>query len=228
MTTKKIALSIGVVVLVGALFWSIYKGPLWNRSSENVVPPSIVADTDKEEAKTDSPSIEYGYTTASSTLGKKSDIPTPSLSRPIVIPKSFSSEIATLAKERIEALVNALKTSPENATLWGNLGMARKGIEDYEGSKEAYEYALKLQPNNSVFADNIGVIYGDYLKDYSRAEQHYRLAITLDPKAGYRYLRLFEFYRYLLNDMPKAKAILEEGLRAIPGDSSFTELLETM
>lgn len=232
MTPKRIAIVAGGVVLLGALSWNVYKGPLWNRDSRNEIPPSIVTGTPNgEEAKMVSPGIEYRYTTPASTTPQKEVKPRadiPSLNRLIVIPASFSPADASLIKEDIGKLIDAIKKSPENGALWATLGMKRKGIEDYEGAKEAYEYALKLMPNNAVVADSLGVIYGDYLKDYPKAEQHFRLALTLDPTASYLYMRLFEFYRYRVKDAGKAKAILEEGLRAIPGNSSLKTLLETM
>src|SRR3989338_6703251 len=125
-------------------------------------------------------------------------------------------------------LVQSIKKSPENGALWAEFGLKRKGIEDYEGAKEAYEYALKLMPNNAMVADSLGVIHGDYLKDYTKAVRYFRLAIDIDPSANYRYMRLFELYRYALKDNGKAKAILEEGLRAIPNEPSFQALLETV
>ncbi|MEK7170556.1 MAG: hypothetical protein AAB767_04690 [Patescibacteria group bacterium] len=227
MATKKIMIIIGTIVLVGAIFWGMYKGPLWNTDSEGNIPLPFISDISRR-ATMDSPGIQYGYVAASSTAERKTDIPPPSLDRQVIIPASFLPRTVTEAKKEIETLVTSLKENPANATLWADLGMARKGIEDYEGAKEAYAYALKLIPRNAVFADNLGVIYGDYLKDYQKAEEYYRLAVTLDPKTSYRYLRLFEFYRYLLRNSAKARAILEEGLRAIPGETSFTSLLETL
>ncbi len=233
MTPKKITIIVGVVILVGALSWSIYKGPLWKKGSGDTVPSPIVNDSSKGEAKIVSPgvNIDYGYTTKASSTpvkGVKPRVDAPSLNRQVVVPASFSSADTSLAKEHIGKLIDAIKKSPENGALWADLGMKRKGIEDYTGAREAYAYALKLMPNNAVVAENLGVIYSDYLKDYPKAEQYFRLSITLEPLVGYRYLRLFELYRYGLKDTGKAKAILEEGLKAIPGDPSLKVLLETM
>jgi len=230
MKAQRIALVVGGLILAGAVFWTVRTGSLWKNSSQSTVPASIVSTPISGEAKLNSPELKYGYVQASSTAsaGVKPGVSVPSLNRPLVIPKSFSPEIALSAKKNIETLIDALKKNSENATLWGELGMERKGIEDYEGAKEAYAYALKLQPNNAIFADNLGVIYGDYLKDYPKAEHYFLLAIKLDPKTEYRYLRALEFYQYALKDIPKAKAILKQGLVAIPGDVSFTTLLETL
>lgn len=237
MTPKKIAIIVGIiVVLVGAVFWTIRGGPLWNRSSneDNPTPPVSKVATSSEEAKvvvSPGVNLDYGYATKASSTPQKGSKPSPnapSLNRPIVIPVSFSPADASLATASINKLIGAIKKSPANGALWADLGMERKGIEDYIGAKEAYAYALKLMPDNAVVAENLGVIYGDYLKDYSKAEQYFRLSITLEPLVGYRYLRLFELYRYGLKDTGKAKAILEEGLRKIPRDPSLKALLETM
>ncbi|KKW11124.1 MAG: Conserved hypothetical tpr repeat protein [Parcubacteria group bacterium GW2011_GWA2_49_9] len=225
---------VGVLVLAGAFFWIIYTGPVWNRGQGESKPPSIVSPLSKGVPYSDtagvvSPGIEYDFVTSTSTPEKEQPrVVTPKLDRPIIIPSSFSLEEANSARKEIEAFIASLKTNPTNAALWGQLGMARKGIEDYEGAKEAYEYALELIPTESVFADNLGVIYGDYLKNYPKAEAYYRLAVTLDPKTPYRYLRLYEFYSYLLKDSAKTRAVLEEGLRAIPGEPSFMALLEAL
>ena len=240
MTTQKIV-TIGVgVALAGFALWSIYRGPLWVRDGDEhtlaTTTPAVVATTsnDNREAKiVGSPdvNIEYGYAseatgTPQKTLKLAAD--SPSLNRAIIIPASFSPADASLIKESIAKLITAIKKRPDNGALWAELGLKRKGIEDYEGAKEAYEYALKLMPNNAMVADSLGVIYGDYLKDYTKAVRYFRLAIDIDPSANYRYMRLFELYQYALKDNGKAKAILEEGLRAIPNEPSLQALLETV
>ena len=238
MVAKRIAFIIGGVALAGALLWSIRTGPLWVRESGTPMPPSSPASdtsaTSSGEAKVVvSPGIDIDYEYATQTPAMPERETTlsasaPSLNRTIVIPASFSPADASLIKESIAKLVESIKKSPENGALWAEFGLKRKGIEDYEGAKEAYEYALKLMPNNAMVADSLGVIYGDYLKDYTKAVRYFRLAIDIDPSANYRYMRLFELYRYALKDNGKAKAILEEGLRAIPNEPSFQALLETV
>mgnify|MGYP001620106249 FL=1 len=230
MTVKTIAISIGGVALAGFALWSIYAGPL--RRRDPVASPSIPAlsqeaTSSKEAATTpETPTGKNYEATETTAPQKKADIS--SLSRPILIPASFSSEDALLTKESIVKLVEAIKETPENGALWADLGMKRKGIEDYEGAKEAYLQALVFMPNNAVVSDNLGVIYGDYLKDYPKAEQYFRTVLAADPAAGYLYMRLFDLYQYGLKDTAKAHAILEEGLKAAPGDPGLQALLETV
>lgn len=238
MTIKRIAITLGAVSLLGLVFWSIYNSPLWVKraagpsvSNATTTPVAQIMSEPVTKGRADisSPEIEYGYAAPASPADAKgavTGVAYPSLDRQIVIPASFSPEDATLIRERIKKLTDAILQTPSNGALWANLGLERKSIEDYTGAIEAYEYALKMMPNNAVVAENLGVLYGDYLRNYPKAEEYYRLAIAIDTAAPHRYLRLFDLYRYALKDTEKAKAILEEGLRTIPGEPSLQALLD--
>lgn len=240
MTAKNLAITVGAVLLAGLVLWTIYNGPLWVKKVKNAtVPdtatttfpatPSISSATGNGKADISSPELEYGYATSASPANAKGAVTGaayPALDRPVVIPTGFSLEDAALIRARINKLIDAIEKNPSNGALWADLGMARKGIEDYEGATDAYQYALKMMPNNAVTAENLGVLYGDYLRNYPKAEEYYRLSIAIDKTAPHRYLRLFELYRYSLQNSTKAQAILEEGLRAIPGEPSLQALLD--
>jgi tetratricopeptide (TPR) repeat protein len=238
MSAQKIALIIGVAAVAGFFIWNTYNGPLWIRDKDTDTQAATTtfsaAAASSENANVTVPGgveINYSYEAKSSSTPEKEvkmDAAAPSLTRPVIIPASFSPEDASTTRVSIGKLIDAIKQNPENGALWAELGLKRKGIEDYQGAKEAYEYALKFLPSSPLLADNLGVIFADYLKDYPKAEQYYRLALSWDSKTDYRYLRLFDFYTYSLKDRSKAKAILEEGLREIPGHQGFQSLLEEM
>ncbi len=229
---KKTLIIIGGVVVLGVISVGVYTRSLW---SENIgyrvprsAPETVASSTSTGEAKVKDSGMTYGYATSSPILTPVKVGDVPSLNRPFFAPKAMTKETAILAEKENETLVEALKKNSQNAALWGELGMARLGAEDYVGAKEAYVYALTLQPKNLVFSDNLGVIYSNYLKDYAKAEQYFLLALQMDPKDEHLYLRLMELYQYGFKDMAKAKAILKQGLKEIPGDASFLSLLETL
>ncbi|MDO8620567.1 MAG: hypothetical protein Q7R64_04450 [bacterium] len=228
MTTKQTTIFVGVL-LIGAISVAVYKGK--DEGTVGTSPTVGGVTTSSEGVKGGVSGIQYGYTTqkaTSTTEAKKTAIPTPSISYAVVAPASFSNADAELAVKTIQSVIARLKENPENAGLWAELGFHRKGIEDYVGAKEALEYSLALSPYNATVADNLGVVYGDYLKDPQKAEKYYLIAVELEPNAVYRYLRLFEFYSYITKDMAKAKAILERGLKAVPGETSLKTLLESL
>lgn len=231
MNTKNTTLIAIVLLGIGLVLTVFYY--VKNAKEKNGGEAIPISETASSTGKTDLvsvPGVDYGFedTTSTSTSSVKPNIPIPSLSRPIIIPKSFSPEDAILARKDIETAIDLVRNAPEKAKLWADLGQRRKGIEDYEGARDAYAYALALAPQYTLAADSLGVLHASYLKDYKKAEQYFLLAIELDPTAHYEYLRLYELYHDIMKDDIKAKAILEKGLKAIPGEASFNVLLESL
>ena len=224
MTLKKsIAVAAGVL-LIGIVWWRLYAG---EKIGEPAVFPEAVA-TSSEDIHTDISGLEYGFVgQASSTPSAKPSMPVPAIDYPIVVPPGLLATGESSSVANLNRIIAKLKETPENAALWAQLGFYRKGVEDYKGAKEALEYSLALSPLNVVALDNLGVVYAYYLKEPLKAEEYFLKVVTLEPKVSYRYLRLFELYTYSMKDEAKAKAILERGLQAIPGEPSLKVLLES-
>lgn len=217
-----------VVLLVSIAAWSIRSrigGE--DTSSAPLSPPATT--TKQGDVVTDSPGIQYGYVTATSTV--PTSIPkgfsVPDINRPIIIPPRFAPDVAPSATADIQRIIISLKENPTNAALWGTLGLKRHGIEDYEGARQAYEYSLALAPNNGVTAENLGVLYGYYLHEPIKAEKYFLEALDIEP-LDYRYMRLYELYKDIMRNTAKARAILERGLKEYPGNASFKTLLESL
>ena len=51
-------------------------------------------------------------------------------------------------------------------------------------AEKLYLEAFKGDPGNAAISYNLGVVYGDYLKDYSKAVKYYRNYLDLAPKAA--------------------------------------------
>ena len=149
----------------------------------------------------------------------------PDLDRPIVVPAYFLSDTAEAAKAEITKIIAEIKKSPDNAALWARLGLRRMSLEDYEGARQAYEYAYALSPDNVVVVDNLGVLYGYHLKDAKKAETYFLLALEIEPEQRYHYMRLYEFYRDVTNNSARATGVIERALKIFPKDPSFTSLL---
>ncbi len=145
--------------------------------------------------------------------------PPPDLSRPVKITLSLPVETEKAATARIGEISLELKKNPELFDHWLELGRLRKIIGDYEGVRQAWEYASLLLPSNHVSFNNLGELYGYYLKDWAKAEANYKKAVLNGPDQIYIYRNFADFYRFVLNDPEKAKALLEEGIKANPGAS---------
>lgn len=224
MTLKNSMMTAVLALVIGGISWALYSG----KGTAETTAPEIAVATSSPGVYMDTPGLEYGFVdAASSTQSAKPSISAPSLDYPLVAPPGFSANDESSAITNLKRIIAKLKETPENAALWAQLGFYRKGVEDYKGAREALEYSLTLNPLNAVATDNLGVVYAYYLPDPLKAEAYFLKALALEPDASFRYLRLFELYKYLLKDEVKANAILERGLKAIPGEPSLKALLST-
>lgn len=148
----------------------------------------------------------------------------PSLDRPIVFPASFPDDVADKQRLYIENLIAELKKDPGVFIKWVDLGLQWQALQDYEGAKEAWEYANALQPESSVAYGNLGNLYGYYLKDSKKAEENFLTALKNSPAEIYLYFQTADFYVQVIKDKNKAIAIVEEGIKRNPGSKELRTL----
>ena len=150
----------------------------------------------------------------------------PDLNRPLNFPVDMSPEVRAIIAGKISKNIDNLKSKPDFFDEWISLGINRKMINDYEGAKEAWEYGAILSPKSAVVFSNLGDLYGYYLKDNAKAEKDFLKAIDNDSAFPNYYLRAADFYREVLGDFSKAKAILIKGLSVIQDESNLKRALE--
>jgi len=82
---------------------------------------------------------------------------------------------------RAEAeLLNALKTDPQNGSLWFLLGAARAQLKKTDPAIEAFENALALAPEKAPVYFDLGLLYMEK-NELSKAEEAYRSGLSIDP-----------------------------------------------
>jgi len=69
----------------------------------------------------------------------------------------------------VPLLENAAAQDPKNADLQLTLGVAYRGVGRLDDAQKAYSKALTLAPGNPAPHFNLGVLLGDYRKDYDGA-----------------------------------------------------------
>jgi tetratricopeptide (TPR) repeat protein len=156
---------------------------------------------------------------------REETMPMPDLNRQINIPAKITGEARNILLQKIRQATTTLADNPKNYDQWLILGIHYKTAEDYLGSKECWEYAHYLFPNDFRPLGNLGDLYTYYLKDYAKAEDYFLQAIEKAPNQIYLYRNLYELYRYGLKDDVKAKEILRKGIENNPKASDLRELL---
>ena len=133
----------------------------------------------------------------------------------------FSAPDAAIEKRRgdLKVLAAVLTVNPMgNAGVddWIAVGVTKKFFNDYEGARDAWEYANILYPANALSFANLGNLYAFYLHNNTKAELNFKRAIANDPyQAGY-YLNLADFYKnaYIAKKSEAVK-VLTEGMSVI-------------
>ena len=138
------------------------------------------------------------------------------------IPASYPEAARKLITDKFTTAIADLKTDQYGFDKWLNLGSVRQLAEDYTGAEEAYLFATQLSPQNSVAFYNLGYLYGYYLHNNAKAEVNYLKAVENQPQQVFLYFQISDFYRDVIKDLSKARAIIEQGIKANP--SSATDL----
>jgi tetratricopeptide (TPR) repeat protein len=74
-------------------------------------------------------------------------------------------------------LEEAKRQEPDNYDILLNLGIAYRGVGRHQEAKQAYERALEVGGRPEPLM-NLGILYGDYLKDYPKALEAFRNYIS--------------------------------------------------
>ncbi len=148
----------------------------------------------------------------------------PDLTKPIVFSTSanYSDEIKQMYTQKINDLKAKIKSTPGTLLPWIDLGSYEKAIGDYQTALEYWTYVSKAAPTDYLSLGNIGNLYAYYIKDNAMAEYYYKKAIANGPKQTYLYIQLAEVYRDVFKDIEKAKSIIDQGLKILPGDQALS------
>ncbi len=196
------------------------------RRSENPSPQTDLATTTSEGTDIDLTSTTTSTSTPGYTI-ERIDYPTPvpKLYVPQNSNKSISSDAVAQTIAKIKAENSVLATNPALTNDWIILGSYRKLLGDYAGTVEVWDYAVRLSPSDFVTYNNLADLYAYNLHDNAKAEVNYKLAITYGSNQVNLYRALYDFYRNVLGDDVKAKAILRSGIAANPTNSADLKYL---
>lgn len=215
MTKKIIILSILVLVVIGA-------GYLIRRDYRNLAATA--------PAKIEKP-VRENIATSTAPKTEKKVSPVISLNIPDFKKITIDPSITGTAKEKLTADIRAVITTLDgnvmNPAAWIQLGILRQSAKDYDGAVVAWNFSSTLSPQNATPLLNIANLYGYYRHDNAKAEGYFKKAIAAEPKNGYAYFKAYEFYTDI-NDLAKARAVLEQGVAANPGDAQLKAALDSL
>lgn len=129
-------------------------------------------------------------------------------------------------KQELANFKKTLAKNPGDVEGWIRVGVLKKFFNNYDGARDAWEYAKIVNPEFSTPYYNLGVLYGAYLKDLIKAEENYLKAIEIDPSLTYLYLALAEFYSVFYKEkIDRVDDVLRRGLAVLPDNESLLDAL---
>lgn len=129
-------------------------------------------------------------------------------------------------QKNLASIAARLERDPRNYDEWLGVAYIKKLFSNYIGTRDAWEYAKVVSPDNPIAYFNLGELYGYELKDSVKAEENYKTALHLNPYNFDYYVGLSNFYEDVLRVPEKAEAILLSALDKIPHTEVylFTEI----
>lgn len=175
-------------------------------------------------AGTVTPVIAGATSTPGSQGSAKVTLVTPDYKKPIAFSSSLSAEIRSQLNAELKTVQAELDKNVLDVKAWVSLGSIHKIGGDYAAAAEYWEYIAGAYSGTGAPYYSLGDLYENFLRDYSKAEANYNLAIKVDKKNINAYASLYTMYHYTLHNDTKAAAILDAGLAANPGNNYLLSL----
>ena len=152
------------------------------------------------------------------------DITAPDYKKPIAFSSDVDAGTQAALNTQFAAAVATLEKTPTDFNAWMNIGVLRKIAGDSAGAAADWEYVAAAFPSNYIAFYDLGDLYMNTLKEYSKAEADFKQVITLKPDYIDAYRSLYTLYRYIYKNDASTSAILAEGLKNNPGNSDLLAL----
>lgn len=107
----------------------------------------------------------------------------------------------------------------EDYWTWIEIGILKKRLLDYKGTKDAWEEAMVNNPEHALAVGNLADLYLYHLQDYEKAEEYYQKVLMMNPYHYDYYYGICSLYRYNLTD----KMNLIEGLMLQGAEKNILE-----
>lgn len=140
--------------------------------------------------------------------------------------KLFTDSQKAQIKYTLETHAKSVKEIPTYFYGWIQIGLLKKTIGDFEGARDAWEYASVIEPLNSLSFANLGELYWRYLHDYPKSENNLKISIEHKPDDIFTYVSLAELYHYSFTEKKDlADDVLLNGLKANPENDTLMRRL---
>ena len=205
---------VALTVVGGVLYRQGAHKPGFNPQATSTEPATTTTFLSPTTMVVSGPSGSYTITQLSA-----SDQPTaPAYKGTITCPSSMPQETCSAIESKDATIIAMLDKNATDFSAWIELSAIHKQVGDNAGAEAMWTYLTKVYPTSPVAFNDLGDLYMNFMKEYSKAEANWLQAIKLQPNDPAPYANLFALYTET-NYHPSAtagEAILKEGIAANP------------
>lgn len=117
----------------------------------------------------------------------------------------------------------SLSKDPNDLDGWMTVAFVKKFFNNYEGARDAWEFAKMVVPNNPLPYINLGTLYGYYFRDLEKAEGNFLAAVRFDFSNSVGALHSTALFYKDFGMKEKALELFRELLRINPDDEGVKE-----
>lgn len=177
MTKEKILINSVIVALIALTAWAVWSGVSKKEAPESAGEQSNVIEGDAR--------IE---------IVNFQDRAMELVNAPVVFRSEFPDQVRKDLERQIKDLQEKIRADYDDLAFWISFGQLKKVIGDYEGARDAWEFASLISPLNSLSFHNLGDLYGYFLNNFELAEENYLQSIKNDPENVNAYINLADLY----------------------------------
>jgi tetratricopeptide (TPR) repeat protein len=210
--SKFVILLFAAAVLTTALYFFDFRSR--EKSPEITVENPVSATPTEEEPQPKSPAPPLA--SIEKPLPKYTGQPPRELNADPKFVASIGEALFEKYQKNLISIAERLEKNPANSDGWFAVAYIKKLFNNYIGTRDAWEYAKVVNPENPIAYFNLGELYGYEFKEPVKAEENYKSALRLNPYHLDYYIGLANFYKDVVKRPEKAEATLLSALEKIP------------
>lgn len=140
---------------------------------------------------------------------------------------TFSAAEKAAIQKSYDKSVAALVKDPMDFNAWIDVGTLNMMSGNYALAETVWQFTAKQWPTNYVSHNNLGDLYMNYLRDYTKADAEFLAAIKNKRNDSNPYKNLFTLYSETSYKPTNTAAedILKQGIAAVPNSVDMRVLL---
>lgn len=210
MNDKKTRIIIGIVLMGILATLLVYRDM---RSTEGDEKDITTATSTKDILKDLGVSMTGDGSVKVESIEEKKLPKSPDLNRSTDYKNTLTPEVKTVVLTQLNKAIADIKKNNFDVNAWIMLGVDRKTLGDYEGARDAWEYAKLLAPNEVVAYNNLGDLYHYYLKNTQKSEENWKKTIAIKPDYIQGYRGLVDLYKYSMTEkLSETPVMLSSGI----------------